>query len=370
MALRWLEGFELRQHSDYYSRIYASYAGQSGTNVTDGRKVGSAISGTNMQFETRALVPAVENTWIIQFAIRKTNAQSMSGAYGSFILRDASGSGGDKFEIRWVEAASPDSGAFRFELRRGGTTLETSKIFRNSSTPRGWWVVQLKVVVRGGTDGSYQMKVWDWLGNSETLFNVSGVNTAHGSGDGADRVFFAACNGGSGIFNLDDIVIMDGTGSVNNDLTANPLIVMGELPNVDGSTIQWIPSTGSTNFNLVDDGATSPGGTDEVTADTVGRTDLYGFSQTQLDLAPTAFPPAVAGVMVDVEALMKSSGDRTIRVRVKDGANEADDTTDLVFDNTAKISRFAILEENPTGTPAPWTVAVLKTIEIGPKVTA
>lgn len=372
MALRWLEGFETRQEDDYYLRSYASYAGQTGTNITGGRRFGAAIQGFNMQFETRALVGSLQNTWILQFAIKKISDSTMGANYGTFLFRNASGAGGDQFEVRWVEAAAPDGGSFRFELRRGTTVLATSRVFRFSDTVRGWWTIQLKVTIRSGTNGAYEMKAWDWQGNVETVFAATtGVNTANAGTDGADRVFFRPNGGGVAQFALDDIVIMDSTGTVNNDFTSAPLMVMGELPNADvAGELDWIPSTGTTHFNLVQDAATNPAGTGEVTSDVVGDVDLYGFSQAQLDLLPTGAPPAVAGIMVDVEALMKTSGTRTVRARFKDGVNQADDTTDMVYNDTSKISRHAILEQNPTGPPAAWTVATLKTIELGPKLNA
>lgn len=373
MALRWLEGFETRLEDDYYTRSYASYAGQTGSNGTTGRRgYGSALRGTNAQFETRALVGSLQNTWILQFAIQKPSDSTMSTNYGTFLFRNASGSGGDQFEVRWVGAAAPDNGAFRFELRRGATVLATSRVFGFGVTPRTWWVIQLKVTIRSGVNGSYEMKAWDWQGNVETIFAAtSGVNTANVGTDGADRVFFRCNSGGVSEFNLDDIVIMDSTGSVNNDFTSVPILVMGERPNADvAGELDWIPSTGVNHFALVQDAANLPTGTDEVTSDVVGDVDLYGFGQSTLDLVPTAAPPTVLGIMVDVEALMKTSGTRTIRVRVKDSTNQADGAVDMVFNDTAKISRHEVMEQNPTGTPAPWTVATLKTIEMGPKLNA
>lgn len=372
MALKWIEGFENRLEDDYFSRSYASYTGQTGSFGVTGRLgYGNAIEALNAQFETRALVSSLQNTWILQFAIRKPDDASMSTNYGTFLFRNALGAG-DQFEVRWVEAAAPDTGGFRFELRRGATVLATSRVFQYSSTARGWWVVQLKVTIRTGVNGSYEMKAWDWLGNVETVFAAtSSVNTANQGTDGADRVFFRSNGGGTADFDLDDIVIMDSTGSVNNDFTSVPILVVGELPNVDvGGEADWVPSTGVNHFALVDDANNLPTETGEVTSDVVGDVDLYGFTQTELDLAPTAAPPTVLGVMVDVEALMKTSGSRTVRVRVKDSASQADDSTDLTYTDTAKISRHAIMEQNPTGTPAPWTVATLKTIELGPKLNA
>lgn len=375
MALRFIEGFESRIHSDYWSRIYASYAGLTGsTSTTTGRRgYGTGIEGNNMQFETRALTTGLQNTWIVQFAIRKNDLDAMSGNYGTFLFRNATGAGGDQFEVRWVEAAAPNAGAFQFELRRGTTVLATSRVFTPGNSVRAWWVIQLKVTIRTGTNGSYEMKAWDWQGNVETVFAAtSSVNTAHAGTDGADRLFFRTTGGGVAEFALDDIVVMDSTGSVNNNFTSVPVLVMGSLlPNVDVvGEADWIPSTGTDHFALLQDTNNSPLGTGEVTSDVVGDVDLYGFSQAQLDLLPTGSPPSVLGIMVDVEALMKNSGSRTIRVRFKDSTNQADDTTDLIYSDTAKVSRYSVLEQNPTGTPAAWTAAVLKTIELGPKLTA
>jgi hypothetical protein len=364
MTLRWIEGFETRQHFNFAERVYSAYAGTGFTSTSTGRKHGAALLGTNNQFNTRALVGSVQNTWIYQFAVRKLDDTTMS----STVVFSLNNSIGEQLAVHLVEAAAPNAGSFRAEIRRGATVLATSaRVFNHSETQKGWWVFQLQATVRTGTDGAYELKAWDWLGNVSTIISLtSGVNTANQGTDGADRVTFR--NASSANFYLDDIVVMDSNGSVNNDFTSTPLIVYGELPNADvGGELDWVPSTGTAHFSLVSDGATVPSGTGEVTSDVVGDVDLYGFSQTELDLIPTGAPPTVAGIMVDVEALMKNSGTRTVRVRFKDSSNQADDTTDLVFSDTAKISRLAVLEQNPTGVPAAWTVATLKTIELGPK---
>jgi hypothetical protein len=372
MALRWIEGFENRRHSDYWGRIYASYAGQTGdvTTAANQRKgIGASLSGTNAQFVTRTLVPSVENTWIIQWALRKDTDTAMGANTGNVMLRSGAN---DQVEVRWVAAASPDIGSYRLELRRGSTVLATSTVFLPSTNLKGWNVFQLKVTVRTGTNGVYELKGWTWDGVPFTVFSAtSSVNTANNGTDGADTVAFRCNSGGTAEFAMDDIVIMDSTGSVNNDFTSVPIIVYGELPNADvGGELDWSASLGGNHFSEVDDGAGSPAGTDEVTSDVVGDVDLYGFSQAGLDFAPTGSPPTVLGIMVDVEALMKTSGSRTLRVRFKDSSNQADDSKDLTWDDTGKTSEFTVLEQNPTGTPAPWTIAVLKTIELGPKVTA
>ncbi len=366
MTLRWIEGFESRAHSDYFTRLYASYAGVTGDLATTGVRFGSAAQGSNCQWVTPVLVPAVENVWVINFALRKPTVAAL-GSTGGFTLRN---SVGDQLSIFWVAAASPNVGAYRMEVRRGATVLATSTRVFLPGGVRSNWYFQFKATVRTGTNGAYELRAWDAEGTQITVIpSTTGVNTANQGTDGADRLFFATATGGTAPTALDHIVVMDGTGSVNNDLTSAPILVYGELPNADvAGEIDWVRSSGANSFSLVQDAANAPAGTGEVTSDVVGATDLYGFTQAELDLIPTTSPPAPLGIMVDVEGLMKNSGTRTLRVRFKDGASQADDAKDLVFSSTAKASRATVLEQNPTGTPAPWTVATLKTIELGPKL--
>lgn len=364
MALRWLEGFEVRQHSDYFGRLY-TYSGSAGVLSSFGRKQGSALLSGNSSFATPALVSPVQNTWIVQVALRKSSTAVIGAGTPGVVLQN---SGGDQLEMRLVDAASPDTGGYRIEVRRGATVLATStRVFQYSDSPFwGWWVFQFKATVRTGTNGSFEVRAWDALGNQSTIVSGTTTNTANQGSDGADRVVFRVA--GTTFF-LDDVVVMDGSGSSRNDFTSAPVVVYGELPNADvAGELDWLPSSGGAHFSLLDDPADSPGLTDEVTSDVIGDVDLLGFSQSQLDLIPSG--PTPLGIMVDIEAAMKNSGSRTIRVRVKDGVDQADASTDMVYNSTAKASRVTILEQNPTGTPADWTVAELKTVELGPKVTA
>ncbi len=370
MALKWMEGFEHRQHSDYMTRMYASWVGAAFSSVQVGRKHGGAVRSANSQFTTRALVGSVQNTWIYQFAVRKVDNQNITNS----VVFELNNSVGVQLSVVLFLPPAPDNDgtAFKIEIRRGATVLATAnRLFQSGTAPRGWWTFQLKATIRTGTLGSIELRAWDFAGNMTTVVpSTTGINTANQGTDGADRAAFRIASTTAN-FELDDIVLMDSTGTVNNDLTATPIIVYGERANADvAGELDWVPSSGSNHFDLVDDAPTSPAGTDEVTSDVVGDVDLYGHSQAQLDLAPTGSPPTVLGIQVDMEGLMKTSGTRTVRARFKDGVNQADDTTDLVFSDTAKISRFAVLEQNPTGTPAAWSIATLKTIEFGPKLNA
>lgn len=367
MALRWIEGFETNQHFNYAQRRYATYSGTSYTSAgAAGRRHGSARADDFSEFVTLPLVGSVQNTWIMQMAIRKDAISAFSGDTGPTMV--FSTAGGDQLTIKFVTVAAPDVGPMQIEVRRGATVLATSnRLFENSSTTHGWWVFQVKATIATGTGGSVEIRWWDYQNNTGTTVNITGVNTANTGAAGADRFKFSSGLNSNSVCAIDDIVIMDSTGTANNDFTSVPLIVYGELPNADGATLDWVPSTGTAHFSLVDDAAVSPTGTDEVTSDVVGDIDLYDFAQAELNLIPTTGTvPVPIGIMVDVEGLMKNSGTHTLRIEVLDGVNQATDGTDLVFNDTLKVSKFAILEQNPTGTPAPWSVAALKTIKMGP----
>ena len=372
MALRFLEGFENRQHFNFWERSYASYTGAALTSVGAGRMFGGAWRHNQVsQLITRAVVGAVENTWILQFAVQKSASESFGTSVPAIALQN---SVGDQLELRFVDPAAPDVGGYQIQVRRGATVLGTTRVFQASTHAQfGWRVFQLKATIRTGTNGSFELRSFNSLGNMTVeLGPTASVNTANQGTDGADRLRMAVATATSNSFMaFDDIVLMDDTGTVNNNFTTAPVMVMGARPNADvAGELDWVPSSGVNHFALVQDGATLPAQTDEVTSDVVGDVDLYGCDQITLDLAPTVAPPTVLGIMVDVEGLMKTSGARTVRVRVKDSTNQADGAVDMVFNDTAKISRHEIMEQNPTGTPAPWTVATLKTIEMGPKLTA
>lgn len=361
MALRWMEGFEVRQHSDYFGRLY-TYAGAAISAGITGRRHGSGIRGAVSSWITPALVGAVESTWILQFAIRKPSRSSLSSSTPGFIFRDGSD---NQLEVRIVDAASPQSGMFQIQLLRGATVLATSPVYDSGDTARSWHVFQLKVTIDPAA-GAYEMKHWDYAGTETTAITAAtSQNTAEQGTAGADVLLFRTGTSGAVNIDLDDIVVMDNTGGTNDDFTTDPIVVLGELPTAEGTTNDWTPSSGSDNADLVNDAATSPGESGEVTAAAVDTVDLYDFTQAQLALAPTASPPAVLGVMVDVEAAMKNAGTANLRVEVRDGMDQATDSNDLTFSGTAKQSKHAILEENPTGTPAPWTIADLTSAEIG-----
>lgn len=368
MVVRWIEGFETRQCSDFLNRIYTA-TGATITAGATGRLHGTCMRADNLNLISPELVSPDEETWIVQVAIRKSSKNAVGASQPGIRIRNASGI---QLEMRVVAAATPDDNDWFLQILRGATVLASSRVFSWGTGRTNWWVFQLKARIHTAS-GTYEVRGWDYNDTSpQTIIAAAtGVNTANQAVNGADSVGIALGTSGATEMEMDDIVVMDGSGSAYNDFTSMPFTVIGQRPSGDvAGELDFTPSTGTDHYVLVDDAPTSGVETGEVTSSVVGDVDLYDFAQTQLDLIPTGSPPAVAAVQVDVEAAMKNSGSKTLVVRVKDGSNQADDSKSLVVSSLTKASFFTILAENPTGTPAPWTIATLKTVQIGVKTTA
>jgi hypothetical protein len=355
-----MEGFENMTHSDYFSRKYASNPSSLDTGV-GGRKHGFAMLDSGGNWVTNALVAADESTWILQFAIRKETAEDLTGDGCELAISNSSG---EQFAVVQVNSGDSD-GNFKMELRRGATVLATAGPYQWGANPQAWHAFQLKVLIHASA-GTYDLKHWDYFNNASTDATGTGANTSNQGSGGGDRFTFGT--GSAGVnHRIDDVVAMDGTGGVDDDLTTDPFVVHGALPNAEGNQNDWLPSTGSDNSALVDDAKESPGGTDKVTTESVNDVDLYAMTAFGL-IAPTS-TPTIAAVQVNIEGAMQNSGSRTIRARVRNGVTEANGSTDLGFSSTAKVTLAEIFSVNPV-TSVAWTKANLDADEFGMEMTA
>lgn len=360
MSLLWIEGFEARMHSDYQLRLYDERIGGIVTGVS-GRKHGLAITATGGNFRPpEPMVPSVQNTWIGQIAIRKDDDADLTGDGAQIVFRD---SGGEQCSVVQVDSGEGNA-SFKMEIRRGATVLATSISYHWSANSRGWHVFQFKALI-DPTVGTYELKHWDYLNSLTTPLSGSGANTANQGTAGADRCTFGFGSAGR-TQRMDDVVIMDGSGSVNNNSTALPIVVHGGDTQSDGTVQDWLPSLGGGHAVEIDDAAFSPLGTDKVTSATVSDIDMFNLAAFGL-IAPTS-TPTILGVMPYVEGNMENSGTRTLRARVRNVVTEANGADDMVFNTTSKVAYHEIMETNPV-TAVAWTLANLDADEFGFQLT-
>lgn len=334
MTNHWVEGFETHATSTYLNRKYASGGGT--LSATTGRLFGNAIfiSGAAGSLVTPSL--GVQNTWIIGFGFKITTS-----VLGTPTVTIMSGSS----EQCRITAVSSGAG-YVWRLLRGATTIATSATVRSLAT---WYYVELKVTVRDGTDGVYELRV------DETAdISGSSVNLANTAADGADVFQFSATTSNAA---WDDIYINDDQGAANNDFLGDSA-VRGILPNGDGASTGLTPSTGSSHYVLVDDTATNPVDTDYNRAVNVGDRDLYDYENlTGLLNGP------ISAVMVTSDMRMETTGTGQMKVVVRQGGVNFDQATHTV--NGTGVRAYTQVIENSPDDSAPWEVADLDGAQFG-----
>jgi hypothetical protein len=337
--LRFLEGFETRQNLTYYTQLYATVAGAL-TSFGAQRKAGVASGiGTNFTLTTYPLVSPVENTWIVGFGY------FAAGTVGTTVtIMDAAAAA----QLSLVFAAGTSPGAFTIAVKRGVTTLATSV----EISAGAWHFIELKATIRTGVNGSYELVV-----DGVSLLSASGINTANTAADGASVMQFN-WGGGAGT-GFDDIYVCDGSGGIHDDFLGDK-VVLGILPTADGAATDWVPSTGTDHFAMVDDLASTPVDSDYNQSNVDGDIDLYEFG----NLTEMATDGTLDAVVVFPSIAMLSTGSREVKVRVRaSGGSTADSDTITVSSKT--IRTFAVpFDQDPVAVAA-WTKAVLDGDQIG-----
>jgi len=333
MTLHWIEGFEISATSGYLDRKYASGGGT--LSAATGRLFGNAITISSSGGHITTPSFGVQNTWIVGFGFRLTAVS------GSPTLTIQSGSS-EQCRLTVVSSGS----GYVWRLLRGATTIATSATVRNFDT---WYYIELKVTVRDGTDGVYELRV------DETAdLSGSGVNLANTASDGADVFQFSSTTTSA---RWDDIYICDDQGSINNDFKGDSA-VRGILPTSDGASTAWTPSTGSSHFVLVDDPATTSNDNDYNRGVNNGDRDLYGYA----NLAGLINGP-ISGIMVQSDMRMETTGTAQVKVVIRQGGVNFDQATHTV--NGTPVRAYTQVVENSPDDAAPWEVADIDGAEIG-----
>lgn len=330
MALKWIDGAETWGYPDYYSRVYASSGGV-GVNtpgrISPGQRYISLAAGSG-HLTTPSL--GQQNTWVVGFGLNIAADQDFEWRFLN----------SDTEQCR-LEAVQNGAG-YQLRLYRGATTIFTSSVTFEAGI---WHYFEFKVTVRTGVNGSYELRR-----NETTIDSGSAVNLANTGSDGCDAHSWGHHSTGAGV-SIDDIYILDSTGTSNNDFIGDSLCV-GILPDGDGASTDWTTSTGSTHYVLVDDPSTAPLDTaDYVYSDTNGQIDLFTFE----DLPATGLG-TIRGVRLSNFSRMESVGNRTLRGKFRSSGGTVANGDDFVVDGQSNFDRTVIFDENPVTTSA-WTAS-------------
>lgn len=361
MAIKFMEGFELNAadtstNHQYYDRKFASFSGVPAD--VGGIISGLAMLSSSVEFTTEPLTAG--DVWILHWWWRfDTVAESNQNARVE--LQNSSG------EQLSIEVSATGGGAtdqkdrFNVHVRRGATTLATAGPFWANE----WHSFQLKATI-DPVNGAYNLKVDD----VSVVSDVGPVNTANQAVANADRFLFSLDNGLRNMY-LDHVVIMDDSGTANNDFPGE-LIVRELLPNAEGDNLDWTPSSGSTHYLLVNEAmpnnaVVSVEDPKRVSSETVSDLDRWHFT----NLASLGLPSTttVLGVSVETCAAMEASGNRDVRAIFKDTGGSTAEGASFNVSGTSFDVYVQIWETNPA-TAAAWTVASVDAGQFGVKLQA
>lgn len=220
-----------------------------------------------------------------------------------------------------------------------------------------WQYVEVKIVV--GNTGSITVKVDD-----TQVINVVSTDTQPATATDVDLVgFFSTSSTANDTF-FDDIIFMDGSGSVNNDFIGDKRIYE-LLPNGDDGTdadfsSQPSQSVGSTYLNTDDP---KPGGDDGDTSynysSTVGHETLHDFENLPVT------PADIAAVIVTLSAKKSDGGARGMAALLKADVKTAGTT----FNPGTSYQLYReVWEQTTEAVPAAWTGSKVNAAQAGYKL--
>jgi len=235
-------------------------------------------------------------------------------------------------------------------IYRGATLLaQTTGLGLNPTT---WHWIELKVYCHA-TAGTYEVRV-----GGVNVLSASNVNTKAGSDAYYDNVVVPSQTAGTA-FRYDDIYILDGSGTTNNDFLGN-MKVVGIFPNgdVEGYT-DFTPSGGSDHYALVDENPTNDD-TDYVEASTTGYKDLWDYG------AVSGLGATIAGLQINTEVRETDANSFSLITLIKSSTTESENSAQAIGSTTYKTLRR--ISATDPATDAAWTASGINAAQFGVKV--
>lgn len=220
-----------------------------------------------------------------------------------------------------------------------------------------WYYFEHKVTFHNST-GAIEFRI-----NEVTQFSASGLDTCATANNLANAITFTSSyyigSGTGHTFRIDDLYLLDGTGTANNDFLGD-MRVEAILANGNGAHSDFVGSDGNStdNYLLVDE-ATPNYDTDYVESLTVDAVDTYACT----NLAATT--GTVAGVQILPLAKKTDAGSRRLKgVARLSGTDEVGANTFILSDSYQYFRD--IRETKPGG--GDWTITDVNNMEAGVKV--
>jgi len=330
MALLFVDGFDHYATAD----ITKKWNSTSGATIdpTGGRRGGGAFKSLAAGAATKAIPPSP--TVVIGWAWK------VGDLGGTLLTLYNAGQVHDRLMVL-------GTGQMQAQLADGMVHATST----NSVAAGNWYYMEFKIFIHD-TAGTIELRV-----NGAPWFALTGRDTRYATYGAAVDGFMIT--GGNGIAWVDDLYVLDTTGTSNNDFLGDQRVDT-LYPTADGTYSQFTPSTGTTHYTLVDE--TAPNTTDYVDGTAAGQRDSYQFS----DLTALAVQN-IAGVQVNAAILKDDAGARSVCTFARSSTTDGDGAS--VALSTSQLYVSQVYPTNPNGGAA-WSESAVNAAEFGVKVTA
>ncbi|MBG1252209.1 hypothetical protein [Burkholderia pseudomallei] len=267
-----------------------------------------------------------------------------SSSYGNSGLGLPNSNGGS-FSL--VTAGVTVSGAVQLLKLGSTTTLATGTV---NICDNNWHWVEIGVLLSSTSSGWAKVYVDGVQQINYSGATMSGAYTLNGN---ITLSFLQNTNGSNQTWYYDDFIAWDNTGTSMNTFPLGPQRISTLVPNADGDTLQFTPSTAGTHYTCVDGDYTA---TSYVSDGATGNTDLYKFPSL-------AYNPAnISAVVAQYWGQNPGTGSANLIAKLKTNGT-------LVSGNTFGLSNGANhLYTNPFYTDASgaaWTATSVNAMQVG-----
>jgi len=214
-----------------------------------------------------------------------------------------------------------------------------------------WHYIEIKVTF-STSSGAVEIRV-----DGQTALSASGVTAPTLTFETAPTKVILGPSNTSVRVLIDDVYICDSAGSINNDFLGD-VGVRRLDPSADGTTNQFTPLGGGSNYVEVDEDDPDGDATYNESS-TIGHKDLYAFENS-----PSA-PTTINALQVVSTGKSDDGGAKGGRNRIRSStAEEPGDTYALI----STYVPYQSIHETDPNTAAAWTEAGINAAEIGVEV--
>lgn len=333
MAMRFVDSFDHYVTADLATK-YEVYSGAT-ISSGNGRFATDSVRFTSTSHAITKVLDS-QATWIVGFAMRLSSVTGSGNVFLTFI--DSA--------TTHVDLRTNTSG--NLVATRNGTTLGTStQVFSNNT----YHYIEVKVTI---ADAAGVVSVYvdgvQWL-------NLTSQDTRNGANASADRIRFGSMAVSSITLDIDDLVIMDTTGGVNDDFIGEVRVKV-ILPDGAGNSAQFTPSAGS-NYQNVDDAAPDSDTTYNESS-TTNHIDSFTYQNPGLGAT-------VLAVQWNGYARKTDAGTRQIAPHVRISST---DYTGSTLTLASSYTQYRQVYDVSPATAIAWTESEIDGAEFGVKVIA